>query len=114
MSARKVWIHIKGLAHFLQRAIILARMIKDPAGIDVGDQRERIMLLGLADLGKRVGHPAHPSQLERIPLMGCRVVGIELEGSSKLTFAVRAVALVLVFGMGTGGVGLGEVHVSLE
>ena len=63
MSARKVWIHIKGLADFLQRTIILARMIKDPAGIDVGDQGERIMFLGSADLGKRIGHPAHSSQL---------------------------------------------------
>src|SRR5437016_11135143 len=114
MSARKVWIQIKGLAHFLQRAIILARMIKDPAGIDVSDQGERLMLLGLADLGKRIGHPAHPSQLERIPLMGCRVVGIKLEGSSKFTFAARPVPLVLVFDIGASGVSFGEVPVYFE
>src|SRR2546425_9574289 len=82
-SASKGWIHVKRLADLFQRAIILACMIENPAGIHVGNQGEWIKFLGSVYLAKRISHPAHPSQLKGMPLMGCRVVGIELESSSE-------------------------------
>src|SRR6202008_5138627 len=79
-------IHFERVTKLLDGTLVLPSHVQTPTQAEVNADRKRIQFARLVDLLEAVLKTPHRLQVERIPLVGSGVAGIQLNGTLKSFF----------------------------
>src|SRR5215510_14145936 len=78
-------VHLQYSLILFDSPVILARIIVDPADVNLDDERERIELLRAFQLRERFLELTRLRQADSVPIMGCGVARAEFDGAPEFS-----------------------------
>ena len=114
MRERVLGIHLEGLSQLLRRLVLLVAVMKEKAHVRLDRDGEGIELVRPLDLGACFWEAPGRRQGIGVPVVGRRIIRIQLDGSLELSFGSGPVPVEIELHVGEGGVRLGERGIQLE
>src|ERR1044071_1875608 len=110
----EVRVHVQCLTQLLDSLIVLTVKRKNPTNPRIDRQRERIKILRSPYFCQRLFASYDYGQVDSVPEVGLRIVGIELNGFLEFSLCTSPVSVVIIRSMGQRHVGLGKRFIELH